>query len=62
MSMATLKYDLAVMTKQADDLARLDEKARQLKIAQQRYRDSVEQRARARFQDPVEVEKYLEGE
>jgi hypothetical protein len=57
--MATVKFDLAVLTKAAEEVARHDERMRQLKIAQERYRDSVEQRARQRFRDPEEIERYL---
>lgn len=57
--MSIMRMELAALTKQAEDLARVEEHARQLKIAQDRYRANVERRARERFKDPAEVERFL---
>lgn len=58
--MSTMRMELAALTKQAEDIARVEERARQLKIAQERYRETVNVRLRERFQDPAEIEKYLD--
>lgn len=58
--MTVMKMELAALTEKAEEIARVQqERRRQLKIAQDRYRDSVEKRARERFKDPAEVERYL---
>lgn len=54
--MSIMRMELAALTERAERLA---ERERQLEVAQRRYRDSVEKRARERFKDPAEVERYL---
>ena len=57
-----MKFDLADLTVKA---AAYHERDRQRAIARRRYRErmkAVNERLQERFKDPVEVEKYLEGD
>lgn len=59
--MTVMRMELADLTAKAEGLARVEERARQLKLAQERYRETVNARLRERFADPAEIERYLDG-